>query len=101
MKLFKPEDNGGSDITKLELYINDGNAETEPTTLVSSYTDSTLSHTLDATADSLATGSVYKLKLRAYNSVGQSEDSDIVQYALVDAPPKPAAPTGLFSLTSE
>ena len=101
LKLFKPEDNGGSDITKLELYINDGDAETEPSVLVSTYTDNTLSHTLYATADNLEAGTVYKLKLRAYNSVGQSKDSDIIQYALVDAPPKPDAPTGLFSLTSD
>jgi hypothetical protein len=100
LKFFKPEDNGGSEVTLFELYINDGDPETEPTTRVTTYTDNSLSHVLTDVDDNLILGAVYKFMFRAYNSVGNSEDSNIVQYALVAVPDTPDAPTGLFSLTS-
>ena len=101
LKFFKPKDNGGSEITLFELYINDGDPETEPTTLVATYTDNSLGHVLTDVADNLILGDVYKFMFRAYNTVGNSEDSDIVQYALVAVPDTPEAPTGLYSLTSD
>lgn len=42
--------------------------------------------TLEKVRDSLQTGKVYKLKFRATNEIGNSEDSTIVEYALVDVP---------------
>ena len=37
LKFFKPENNGGSQVTQYELYINDGESLTEPDTKVESY----------------------------------------------------------------
>ena len=84
MKLFKPTDNGGSEITSYELYINDGNDANEPNTQVTTYAGALMSHELDVTNDSLTTGLIYKLKFRAINILGNSEDSAVVRYALVD-----------------
>lgn len=78
-------DNGGSDITKYELYMNDGNDFNEPTTLVSGYSNNitcstcySMSYIIDKTALTLTTGKIYKFKYRAINEKGYSEDSDVV-----------------------
>lgn len=48
--------------------------------------------TLDKVRDSLTTGLIYKFKFRAINQIGNSQDSDIVEFALVDVPTAPGAP---------
>jgi hypothetical protein len=57
--------------------------------------------TLDKVRDSLTTGLIYKFKFRAINQIGNSQDSDIVEYALVDVPTAPSAPQVMLSLTGE
>jgi len=101
LEFFKPEDNGGSEISSYELYINDGNDANEPLTKVVSYTDNSMTHTLDVTTDSLTTGLIYKLMFRATNAIGTSEDSASVRYALVDVPVMPSAPTVLYTFSNE
>lgn len=100
LKLFKPEDNGGCEITSFELFRNDGNAMSEPNIKVESYTSNLLSHTLTLVDDTLQTGMIYKLRFRATNDVGESQDSDIVQYSLVEVPEAPSAPVIMQSLTN-
>ena len=78
MQFSKPVDNGGSPVTTYELYMNDGNANTEPTTKVTTYTNNQLEHTLKDDDDSMTAGLIYKFKFRAINSIGTSEDSEIV-----------------------
>jgi hypothetical protein len=89
LKLFKPEDNGGSEIISFELFRNDGDSKTEPNIKVETYNFNLLEHTLTTVDDGLQTGTIYKFHFRATNDVGESQDSNIVQYALVDVPVAP------------
>jgi len=57
-------------------------------------------HTLTIAADGLEEGKIYTFRYRATNSIGNSEFSDAVRYALVDPPPAPAAPQLLIAQTS-
>jgi hypothetical protein len=47
LKFFKPKDDNGSEVILYELYINDG-TNTEPTTLVTAYSDNQMSFMVDA-----------------------------------------------------
>jgi hypothetical protein len=49
----------------------------------------------------LETGTIYKFVFRAINTVGGSENSNIVKYALVDVPIAPSAPQIILSHTTE
>jgi hypothetical protein len=49
-----------------------------------------LSHQLNKSIDNMITGLKYKFMFRAVNSVGESIDSDIVEYSLVDIPDHPS-----------
>lgn len=100
LKFFKPENNGGSPVTQYELFINDGDPYSEPMTKVESYSDNQMEHTLYDSVDSLTTGLIYKFKFRATNAIGNSEDSEIVEFALVDQPVATSAPTCIYSQTS-
>jgi hypothetical protein len=101
LKLFKPIDNGGSEITLYEIYINDGNDANEPTTKLVTYLGAALTHELDKNFDPIVTGKIYKIKFRAINILGNSEDSGVVRYALVDQPVLPSAPTVIYSSSNE
>lgn len=81
------------------LFRNDGTG-IEPTIKVQSYTSNLLEHTLVAENDSLVSGQIYRFRLQAVNSVGNSDYSDIVDYALVDVPPKPQSPQVMLSFTN-
>jgi hypothetical protein len=48
--------------------------------------------TLERVRDSLTSGLIYKFKFRAINKIGNSQDSDVVEYALVDVPNAPGTP---------
>lgn len=65
-----------------------------------SYTSNLLEHTLVDQYDSLVSGQIYRFRLQAVNSVGNSDYSDIVDYALVDVPSKPQTPTVMLSFTN-
>lgn len=91
LQFYETIDNGGSDITKYELYMNDGNDFNEPTSLVSGYSNNitcstcySMSYIIDRIALTLTTGKIYKFKFRAINEKGYSEDSDVVWFALVN-----------------
>ena len=49
---------------------------------------------------SLTTGKIYKFKFRAINEKGNSEDSDVVRFALVDMPSPPLTISKTKSLSS-
>ena len=57
--------------------------------------------TLQSTRDNLVTGKIYKLVFQAVNSVGNSMNSNVVQYALADVPVAPGVPNIILSLTNE
>jgi hypothetical protein len=61
LRLYIPEDNGGSPLTLFELYINDGDDSNDPDTKVETYTTNAETHTLTVTDDSLTSGKIYKL----------------------------------------
>ena len=102
LKLFKPEDTGGAEVKDFKLYINDGNDQNDPNTLVTSYNTNQLTHTLDLNgADTfLVSGKVYKFRFQATNVIGNSQLSDISSYALSDVPTAPGTPTIIASLTN-
>ena len=49
----------------------------------------------------MTTGLIYKLVFQAVNAIGNSMNSNTVQYALVDVPIAPGVPEIILSLTSE
>ena len=59
-----------------------------------------MEHILTDTVDSMTAGLIYKFKFRAINEIGNSEDSDIIQYALVDTPLATSPLTCIFDQTS-
>ena len=61
LRLFIPQDNGGSPMTEFELYINDGDDANEPATKITTYTTNAETHTLSVAGDGLTTGLIYKL----------------------------------------
>jgi hypothetical protein len=99
--LSVPEDSGGSPLLLFELFINNGDDGQEANTQVTTYTASSLQHSLTVAADGLVSGLIYKFRFRATNAVGTSEFSDTVRYALADPPAAPTAPVFLVALTSE
>lgn len=101
LKLFKPEDNGGSEILSFELYRNDGHAENEPTMKVDSYDTNLLTHTLTVAGDGIEEGKIYKFVFRAINEVGESFDSNIAEYAICDVPAAPEKPEVMLDHTTE
>ena len=101
LQFFEPTDNGGSDIISYQLYVNDGTASNEPTTLVATYTSPYLmTHTITTATDGLVSGKVYKFKFEATNELGNSESSPVSEYALCDTPSAPGAPTLLTAMTT-
>jgi hypothetical protein len=97
----KPEVNGGAEITGFKLFMNDGDSENEPTVEVASYTTNLLSHTLTQETDGLQTGLLYKFVFRATNAVGNSEDSEIAEFACIAPISKPGAPQIMLPFTSQ
>jgi hypothetical protein len=61
LRLYIPEDNGGSPLTEFELYVNDGDDSNEPDTKITTYTTNAETHTISVSNDGLETGKVYKL----------------------------------------
>ena len=101
LQFFKPEDNGGAEISSFELYRNDGNDLTEPNLKVMSYDTNLLTHVLTTADDGIEEGKIYKFVFRAINEVGESFDSNIAKYAICDVPPAPQQPVIMLDHTSE
>jgi len=99
LQFATPADSGGSPLTLFELFVNDGDDANDATDPVVSYTSNAPQHVLTTAADGLETGKIYTFRYRATNSIGNSELSDAVRFALVDPPPAPAAPLLLVSQT--
>jgi hypothetical protein len=93
LQFYQVENNGGSEITKYNLYMNDGNDINDPTTLVTAYADNSMTFILVDTAHAMTAGKVYKFKYTAVNERGNSLDSDTVRFSLCDMPLAPAVPT--------
>ena len=61
LRLYIPEDNGGSPLIEFELYVNDGDDANEPETKITTYTTNAETHTLSLAGDGSTTGLIYKL----------------------------------------
>ena len=92
-----PEDNGGDILTGYELFQAIG---TGSHSLVSTYTDNSLAHTLTLAANSLVAGQYYRYKIRAINAAGYSDFSEELRVALSELPDQPSAPSKDDSLSS-
>lgn len=71
--------------------MNNGDDLTEPLDPVNLYNDNSMTFIVDKTALSLTTGLIYKFKFRAINEKGDSEDSDVVWFALVEMSDPPSS----------
>jgi hypothetical protein len=90
-----PSDTGGTDITAYQLYIDAG-APDSVFSLVTSFagTPGIWTHTMGTSApDSLTAAGIYRVKFRATNAVGYSEDSEVLRLGLGAEPPAMAAPS--------
>jgi hypothetical protein len=101
LQFYKPVDNGGSEITGFKLFRNDGDSSVDPHIEVTTYASNLLRHTLTVTDDSLETGLLYRFKFEATNLVGNSQESDISEFALVTIISAPGKPSVLLDHTSE
>jgi hypothetical protein len=101
LKFFKPEDNGGAEIMIYELFRNDGDSQTAPSIKVDSYNTNLLTHTLTVADDSITSGLIYKFVFRTTNAVGNSLESNIVEYAICDVPLAPGSPVVMLAHTSD
>jgi hypothetical protein len=81
---MEPSDNGGSPILSYELFYRD--ELTATFSAVPRYAGTALTHTLEATTDSLNVGRIHYFKLRALNDVGSSAYSDEASAALAPLP---------------
>ena len=90
-------DNGGSAIAQYNLYATAATADGESTELyaiVSSYDAASMEFTLDNTVEtSFISGSKYRFRLSATNTIGEGELSNSVTIALAENALQPAAPT--------
>ncbi len=96
LKLTISSDDGGSGISRYHLYINEG-VNGSPMNEILAYNGSALSYIIKA-GDVVGThqitiGRVYTIKYVAENTVGHSQDSDLLYVALASRPEKPDAPT--------
>lgn len=66
-----------------------------------SYTVDGLSFSVDATANSLTAGTLYRFQFRAKNAMGYSDFSDSVRFGLGPLPDTPNAPTRYTSGNSD
>lgn len=87
-------DNGGEDPISYELYYADSAVSLSTFTQDSNYDGTSLTYDFSVP---LTTGNTYGFKIRAINSRGSSEFSEVVYAAAGRAPDTPAAPT--FSLS--
>lgn len=97
--LTRSEDNGGSDITRHELWVDDG--ALGAFSKVASYDGSSLAFTVDqAVETALVTGLTYRFKSLAVNDVGSSDFTGATSVALASLPSKPAVPERVASLST-
>lgn len=93
-------DNGGSPILDYTLEIDDGTLSSTFNTYAS-YTGILSTHTFNQLTDSLTTGKVYRLKIKARNALGSSDYSNILTVALTNAPLAPATLTRVESSSTK
>jgi hypothetical protein len=60
-----------------------------------------MAHTVTYALDSVYTGKVYSFRVKALNSKGYSDYSEILRAAATDAPPRAPTPTVDYSLSSK
>lgn len=85
-------DSGGSQVTKYELWMDQGVQGTE-FLKVDSYSDNGRQHTLTTDTDGIVSGTTYTFKYRSANIIGDSVFSNEVRYAISSPPAKPNTPT--------
>jgi len=68
---------------------------------VTTYTDNSMSHTLDSVADTLTPYAEYRFRMKAENAYGSSDWSEEVVVALAPLPSAPAAVTKVQSLSTK
>jgi hypothetical protein len=103
LQLHTPLSTGGSPITSYQLYIDEGELNSDFSEVVSytqngGATANLLVHTLTVATDNLVTGQIYTFKFRAANSVGYSEFS---QFTRVGLGKQSESPTSLSSDTTQ
>ena len=97
--LTRSEDNGGSDITRHELWMDDGALGSF--SKVNSYDGSSLTFTVDqAVETTLVSGLTYRFKSLAVNDVGSSDFTGATSVALASLPAKPAVPLRVAALST-
>lgn len=88
--------NGGSEITAYELWMDDGFG-TEYSQ-VTGYDDNSMTYTQNDV--SLVAGKIYTFKYRSLNDVGYSDFSIEKRFAISAPPVKPATPTKNMALST-
>lgn len=102
LDFYEPSYNGGSEIVFYELYINDCDQASEPTTLVTGYTDGSSSYSVTtAEFPTLAGGEICAFKYRVINEEGHYADSTIVRVAMADSALAPNAPYKVIDESTE
>jgi len=101
LDLYASEDEGGSFVTDYELWMDEGDFNTD-FSLVDSYDTASfaLQHTLTFADDGVVTGKIYSFKFRALNVKGYSEYSEFVSIAAIDPPHKANSVTVDYSLST-
>lgn len=105
IQLYAPESTGGDDVTKYELYMDEGSLNT-PFSLVQSYQTaggdqaSLLQHTLSVSADSLQPSLVYSFKFRSRNQIGYSPFTDLLRVGLAAQVQAPQNLRANFTMSS-
>jgi len=64
---------------------------------VTTYTDSSMTHTLTSADDGLVSGSTYTFKTRSKNLLGYSDFSQEVRIAVASPPAKPITPVKIYA----
>ena len=93
LNFYEVEDNGGSEITTYELYINNCDEQSEPDTKVAGYTDNSMQYSVSTSEiTTLSGGEICTFKTRAVNMNGYSANSTVFSAAMADEASAPNAP---------
>lgn len=81
LKFYAPEDTGGIEVSSYELERDSGSLNTAFSS-VGTYDQTSLTHSMTVSADSLTAGKIYTFRFRAVNDVGNSEYSEYLRVGL-------------------